>query len=190
MVRDHFDVLPCTYAGIAKAKVCRKLHGVFMSGLVFLAEAIAIDEVADVAVMRIIKARSSKGVNVLTFPFVSLAEEAQNKKNQGCYCIGQPYPFNLEGEEGEEGEKMEWDLVTTSRGKVKSVMEGDVLDNSDIGKLVHDAWTYWGHSGAPLYDTTGCVIGMHSSWDDETCNRHGVALEALHHFYAKWKDLF
>ena len=175
---------------IGKVKVGRRKYGVFMSGLTFLAEAIALDEKADIAVMKIIKSESSKGVQVLTFPFVALAEEGENKKNQRCYCVGQPFPYDLEGEDGEDGEKMDWELVTTTRGRIKRVMAGDVLDNFEIGKLVHDAWTYWGHSGAPLYDTNGCIIGMHSSWDDETCNRHGVALAALHHFCDRWSELW
>ena len=154
-------ILTCSHVlgeGIANVRIGRRLYGVFMSGLTFLAEAIALDEKADIALMRIVKAESSSGVRVLTFPFVTLAKEAQNKTNQICYCVGQPYPFDLEAEDGKDGERMEWDLVTTSKGYIKKVMAGDVLDNSDIGKLVHDAWTYWGHSGAP------CTMLRDASW--------------------------
>jgi len=36
----------------------------------------------------------------------------------------------------------------------------DAQDNLEIGALTHDCWTYWGHSGAPLVETsTGCLVG-------------------------------
>jgi hypothetical protein len=35
-----------------------------------------------------------------------------------------------------------------------------------IGRIRHDCWTYWGHSGAPLFDRTGSIVALHNSWDD------------------------
>lgn len=59
----------------------------------------------------------------------------------------------------------------------------DPDNNSEIGSLKHDAWTYWGHSGAPLLKAVdGTLIGLHSSWDDKTAMRHGVPLIAIKHF--------
>ena len=40
-----------------------------------------------------------------------------------------------------------------------------------IGPIAHDCWTYWGHSGAPLFDRTGSIIALHSSWDDTSGRR-------------------
>ena len=53
---------------------------------------------------------------------------------------------------------------------------------------MHSCWTYWGHSGGPLLDATGCIVGLHSSWDDETGTRHGIHLDALTEFVA-WQCL-
>ena len=63
----------------------------------------------------------------------------------------------------------------------------DVHDNSEIGALKHDCWTYWGHSGAPLITAeSGEVIGLHSSWDDQTGMRRGISWEALNGFLREW----
>lgn len=42
--------------------------------------------------------------------------------------------------------------------------------------LQHSCWTYWGHSGAPLFDERGRVAGLHCAWDEATGARHGQAL--------------
>lgn len=66
----------------------------------------------------------------------------------------------------------------------------DPHDNFEIGALKHTCWTYWGHSGAPLIhaDTRApgggdfALVGLHSSWDDRTGMRRGVALVAIRAF--------
>lgn len=84
---------------------------------------------------------------------------------------------------------------------------------------MHDCWTYWGHSGAPIVgrrsqggsrrgggerakrrgrrkakfergegegegrgEGGGMLMGLHSSWDDTTGMRRGVAWEAIRAF--------
>ncbi|KAL4974596.1 hypothetical protein BDW66DRAFT_167696 [Aspergillus desertorum] len=68
-----------------------------------------------------------------------------------------------------------------SEGRLNGLIPGaDPQDNSSIGTLKHDAWTYWGHSGAPLVCMrTGVLLGLHSSWDESTAMRHGVPLVAI-----------
>ena len=62
----------------------------------------------------------------------------------------------------------------------------DPCDNSEIGSLKHDAWTYWGHSGAPLTNADDAsLIGLHSSWDERTMMRHGVSLHAARRFLSE-----
>lgn len=57
------------------------------------------------------------------------------------------------------------------------------MDNAEIGALMHDCWTYWGHSGAPLVDAkAGGLVGLHSSWDEETGMRRGIGVEAIVEF--------
>ena len=43
---------------------------------------------------------------------------------------------------------------------------------------MHDAWTYWGHSGAPLVSAEAGpdgwkLVGVHSSWDEGSGMRRG-----------------
>ncbi|KAL2869748.1 S1 family peptidase [Aspergillus lucknowensis] len=96
-------------------------------------------------------------------------------------CIGQPGADDLESE---IPQKTDFDLIEISSGRLRGMVVGtDPQDNSEIGTLKHDAWTYWGHSGAPLLcRKTGALLGLHSSWDDQTAMRHGVPLVAILEF--------
>lgn len=52
---------------------------------------------------------------------------------------------------------------------------------------MHDCWTYWGHSGAPILEVNkGTLVGLHSSWDEETGMRRGVGGVAIVAFLDKW----
>ncbi|KAL6234054.1 hypothetical protein BDW75DRAFT_174244 [Aspergillus navahoensis] len=107
-------------------------------------------------------------------------------------CIGQPGSDDLESS---TPRKTDYDLVEISGGRMRGLIPGaDPQNNSAIGTLKHDAWTYWGHSGAPLVCIqTGILNGLHSSWDDSTAMRHGVPLVAIQgfleaHFPAALRD--
>ncbi|KAK1727557.1 trypsin-like cysteine/serine peptidase domain-containing protein [Colletotrichum acutatum] len=96
-----------------------------------------------------------------------------------------PHPGGSEDfEAAVPGTKTDYDVLHLSTGTFRGCAEGqDPQDNSDIGALMHSCWTYWGHSGAPLVDRkTGTLVGLHSSWDDETGMRRGVAWEAISGF--------
>jgi len=45
--------------------------------------------------------------------------------------------------------------------------------------FTHSCGSYWGSSGSPLYTKTGQVMGIHESWDDETCKRYLINCETL-----------
>lgn len=94
------------------------------------------------------------------------------------FCIGQPGADDLESD---SPRKTVYDLIELSRGRLCGMVAGaDPQDNSDIGTLKHNAWTYWGHFGAPLLRwSDGALLGLHSSWDDATAMRHGVPLIAI-----------
>ncbi|KAJ6458851.1 hypothetical protein C8R47DRAFT_959206, partial [Mycena vitilis] len=54
---------------------------------------------------------------------------------------------------------------------------------SEIGTLMHDAWSYWGHFGAPLiHAVDGTLVVLHSSWDDESATRSVVPHAGIHKF--------
>merc|ERR1711971_724491 len=74
-------------------------------------------------------------------------------------------------------------LIYTSCGKIVGTVRGsDPLDNSGLGGTKHNAWTYWGHSGSPLLNQFGFIVGLHNSWDERNGMRHAVTLEAIHWF--------
>ena len=120
------------------------------------------------------------------FPAVEVAEFLP-KKGAGLVCVGHPGSEDLEAPK--PGQATGYDVLHVSLGKYRGCAAGqDVQDNEEIGALMHDCWTYWGHSGAPLLDAaTGRLVGLHSSWDDETGMRRGVSLEAIRAFLEeKW----
>lgn len=50
------------------------------------------------------------------------------------------------------------------------------------GDLAYNAWTYWGHSGSPVFDTRGRVVGIHNSWNNQNAWRHGLRLSTVRAF--------
>jgi hypothetical protein len=188
---------------------------------------------------------SAKSVTVkmpTSFPFLPLARTSA-KPQTHILCIGQPGRDDLESS---KARKTNYPLISFSNGRIVKYA-ADLHNNFEIGALAHNAWTYWGHSGAPLIawnsqlptsvaaaiaavassssdeqepvskkrrlkklseiDSNESsssspsasssaseaaaaiatsddafpfhVVGMHSSWDDETALRHGVPAEAL-----------
>ena len=51
--------------------------------------------------------------------------------------------------------------------------------------LMHTCWTYWGHSGAPIFNEKGKLVSLHNSWNDETGMRHGVSQTIIGEFLKK-----
>ena len=139
----------------------------------------------DLALLKIIAVESttSKEDEPPTFCYVPLSARSP-KLNSSIICIGQPGADDLEVD---YARKTNYNLIETSEGMFRGMVLGaDPQDNSDIGSLMHDAWTYWGHSGAPLLsDRSGDLVGLHSSWDDSTGMRHGIPLVAIKSFLSE-----
>ena len=66
-----------------------------------------------------------------------------------------------------------------TRGELSQVAAAPAVDEAEGVSLRHTCWTYWGHSGAPLFDESGAVCALHSSWDDHSGMRHAQKLEVL-----------
>jgi hypothetical protein len=157
----------------------------FYTGLAVQAECHVWDAKRDLALLKIIAVESSvagkqEERDVPTFNFVELSSLSPSVRTP-IICIGQPGSDDLESE---DCRRTSYDLVEVSRGSfLGMIRDADPHDNSEIGTLKHDAWTYWGHSGAPLLrEADGTLLGLHSSWDDQTAMRHGVPLVAIRHF--------
>lgn len=120
------------------------------------------------------------------FSFVPLSASAPSL-NTLIVCVGQPGSDDLEST---TDRRTNHNLIEVSEGKFCGMIPGaDPDNNSVIGSLKHNAWTYWGHSGATLLkQVDGTLIGLHSSWDDENAMRHGVPLIAIKHFLQQQVD--
>jgi S1-C subfamily serine protease len=172
----------------------------FSSGQVVRAECVAWDQKRDLALLRITAADRLAGepssASPMLFPFADIASQTPlfapgSKQTTRLICIGHPGSEDLEAVPTSGSSQpvlTDYDVLQVSRGYYHGLAsDQDVQDNSEIGALQHDCWTYWGHSGAPLIDAkSGEVVGLHSSWDDETGMRRGVAWEALHGFTEEW----
>ncbi|KAF7170316.1 hypothetical protein CNMCM5623_002760 [Aspergillus felis] len=157
----------------------------YFTGEAVQTECVAWDSRRDLALARItalerLPPAGSQVSLIPSFAYVPLAPPSSSL-NAEILCIGQPGADDLESS---TPQKTAYDLIEISEGRLRGLIPGaDPHDNEEIGTLKHDAWTYWGHSGAPLLRRTdGILLGLHSSWDDTTAMRHGVPLVALREF--------
>ncbi|GAW26050.1 putative at hook domain-containing protein family protein [Rosellinia necatrix] len=161
----------------------------FRSGSAVKATCVAWDDRRDLALLQIIATQRGDGDSsgILRFPHVGISVTTP-APNMRLMCVGHPGSEDLEA--SQPGIKTNYDVLHVSAGRFRGYAEDqDLQDNSEIGALMHDCWTYWGHSGAPLLDgKTGMLIGLHSSWDDETGMRRGVPLEAILEFLEENKN--
>lgn len=166
----------------------------FASGQVVKARCLAWDPRRDLALLLIIAATarpetdrigSEDNMEAQPFPYIRIASNPPRLRSP-LHCIGHPGSEDLEA--STSGIMTDYNVLHISSGRVRGLVEGqDPQDNSEIGALKHDCWTYWGHSGAPLVQraqhTRGWnLVGLHSSWDDETGMRRGVPLQAIRGF--------
>ncbi|KAJ6506282.1 trypsin-like cysteine/serine peptidase domain-containing protein [Mycena vitilis] len=151
----------------------------FYTGIAVQVECRAWDLTRDLALLKIIVVECAGDV-VPAFQSITPAVSAPGKGTQ-IVSIGQPGQDDLESA---SARRTKYHLVEISEGKFRGMVAGaDPQDNSEIGTLMHDAWTYWGHSGAPLiHAVDGTLVGLHSSWDDQTAMRHGVPHAAIQEF--------
>lgn len=147
-------------------------------GAIVSARVMAWDPTRDLALLMIAAAELPHS---RPFPYAHLAA-APPKLRTKLICVGHPGSEDLEAER--RGVPTEYDTLVLSEGKFHGLAPGqDPQDNADVGALRHSCWTYWGHSGAGLFDRgTGALVGLHSSWDEETGMRRGVPLEAVSAF--------
>ncbi|KAJ7913899.1 AT hook domain-containing protein [Mycena leptocephala] len=169
----------------AKKRGCWLLRS---DGSAVRAVCVSWDPKRDLAALRIVAAEGTAGgesdaTAPVQFPFLEIAPAAP-KRGARLLCIGHPGAEDLEAVV--PGAKTGYDTLYASTGCFRGLAPGqDPRDNSEIGALMHDCWTYWGHSGAPLVsvqEPSGRLVGLHSSWDDETGMRRGVGWEAVREF--------
>ena len=146
-------------------------------GIALQAECQAWDSTRDLALLKIITIEISAPATSVPLDHIDLSTRAL-KVWTPIFCLGQPGAEDLESA---TYRKTKYNLLELSEGRYRGMRKGaNPQDNAEIGALKHDAWTYWGHSGAPLCrEDDGSLIGLHSSWDEETSMRHGIPGEAI-----------
>jgi hypothetical protein len=135
----------------------------------------------DLALLKVIAIEVSTTLDIMPqFPYLEI-HKGIPRKGEKIFCIGQPGSEDLESK---TRKRVEYNLFEISEGKYWGIAPGqNEQDNEEIGGLMHDCWTYWGHSGAPLVKSKeGTLIGLHSSWDEETGMRRGIPGLAVREF--------
>ncbi|MBK7827421.1 serine protease [Nannocystis sp.] len=145
----------------------QRLRVAFPDGTTVNAVVTAIDHTLDLALLTV----EAGGGDLAWAPLAAAAPV----RGATVVVIGQP---GTRTPAGEATGYLPWHV---SRGQIRGV-RGDALADQSLGGTMHDAWTYWGHSGSPLFDDHGRIVGLHNSWDSSTAMRHAVRHEAIVHF--------
>lgn len=70
-----------------------------------------------------------------------------------------------------------------TRGEKKALADARMEDketDAETGlSLLHSCWTYWGHSGGPIFNSQGKLCGLHSSWDERNGLRVSQKLDII-----------
>ena len=180
-------LLTCAHVfGEDDAEIRANMPGIrwllFYDGLTVQTECRAYDTHRDLALLKIValEVNAMMHTNLNSFAHIPLTTSTRVLRVP-ILCTGQPGADDLESE---TAQKTTYNLFEVSEGMLRGLVRGtDPQNNLEIGALKHDAWTYWGHSGAPLVKRDdGSLVGLHSSWDDRTRMRHGIPLVALKEF--------
>ncbi len=121
----------------------------FASGRAVKAVCVLWDPRRDLALLQIVAAQEEEGqpsgsAAGLSFPFV-LPASASPPPNAKLMCVGHPGSEDLEA--ARPGRKTNYDVLHVSSGAFRGYARGqDLHNNSEIGALKHDCWTYWGES--------------------------------------------
>ncbi len=155
-------------AGHVAPTLGERLTAELPDGRRFDAVAIAVDLHLDLAILEL---KLPRGTSLVA---ASIAETVP-KLGDRVVTIGQP------GTITPDGEATGYQPFHVSVGKLRTFAKNR-LAAQGLGGTGHDAWTYWGHSGAPLFNDRGHIVALHNSWDSSTAMRHAVTWEAIVHF--------
>ncbi|TNF35872.1 MAG: serine protease, partial [Deltaproteobacteria bacterium] len=154
-----------TNAHVAK-RVGARYAVLFPDGRSFSGHTIAVDDTLDLALLSLADAAD--------LPIAPVAKRAP-RVGDFVAAIGQP------GTSTPDGAPTGYERWHVSTGEIRGFLD-DPLGDQSLGRTKHDAWTYWGHSGSPLFNRSGAIVALHNSWDSTTAMRHAVTWQAVVHF--------
>lgn len=157
--------LVLTNAHVAKS-VGARYTVLFPDGARYPGRTVAVDATLDLALVALDGARD--------LPTAPVARAAP-RVGEAVVAIGQP------GTSTPDGQPTDYQPFHVSTGRIRGFLANPLGDQS-LGRTKHDAWTYWGHSGSPLFRSDGAIVALHNSWDSSNAMRHAVTWQAIVHF--------
>ncbi|KAJ4296826.1 hypothetical protein N0V90_006874 [Kalmusia sp. IMI 367209] len=156
---------------------------IFATGEVVRAVCVAWDARRDLALLCITAAEPpasqpqstylSPPLGPRTFPYASISQMPRLRIRTPLLCTGHPGSEDLEADT--PGIATGYDVLHISEGVYRGLAANqDPHDNSEIGALMHDCWI---------------LVGLHSSWEEESDMRRGVPLDALKAFLMEYTTL-
>lgn len=127
----------------------------------------------DLALMEIVADIKGNPISSINFPF-SIISNSLPTFNSDVFLIGNPSNLDLESTKKNEDNGIFPSVWHCSVGKIKGTSKA-----FGLGSIKHSSFTYWGHSGAPLFNKKGEIVGIHNSWDERDCMRHAISLEEI-----------
>ena len=167
---------------------------IFQNGEIVKALTLEKDDQLDLALLKIIEIyENGKFTKIENFPekkfnYSKIKISSLNEIIvENVFYIGNPC-FTMYDDDGKL-ENNKYKPFWISFGKIKGYIKDGIYCKNDLGPLIHNCWTYWGHSGAPIFNTNGKIVGMHNSWNEKNANRHGNSLLGIIKFISKFDYL-
>ena len=194
-ISENGYILTCSHAAppFDDDKSKESLY-IFPNGEIVKAITLEKDERLDLALLKIIgtyeqgKYFDIKSDKKFKYSKIKSTSNGENEKiRKKVFCIGNP-AFMMYDDDGKL-DKNNYKPFWISFGKIKGYMKDEIFCNNDLGPLIHNCWTYWGHSGAPIFNLNGEIVGLHNSWNENNANRHGNSLLGIAKFIEKFSFL-
>ncbi|EEH54756.1 uncharacterized protein MICPUCDRAFT_63206 [Micromonas pusilla CCMP1545] len=156
---------------------------VTVDGTVVAGECVHADEGKDLALLKLVAAPPASLRAAGVAPAPAPAPKTKTHRTR-VVVVGNPHDWDLELPSGAAPRKMGYTPFWVSNGHALGVLSAEAASEKGLGRQMHTAWTYWGHSGAALFRASDArVVGVHNSWDEgNDAMRHAVCLEDLRAF--------
>ena len=191
------DILTCSHATPPfEEEESKESLYIFPNGDLVKTLTIEKDEKLDLALLKIIEIYENERYfkieeipeKKFIYSKIKVTPKKENEKvGEKIFCIGNPC-FAMYDDYG-KFEKNKYKPFWVTFGKIKGYIGDAIYCKKELGPLIHNCWTYWGHSGAPIFNKYGEIVGMHNSWNDKNGDRHGLSLLGIHKFISKFDFL-
>jgi hypothetical protein len=195
-INEKGYILTCSHAvpPFEDDKTKESLY-IFPNGEIVKTLTLEKDNKIDLALLKIIEIyENGNFIKISKFPEkkfiyskIKELKEENEKIGENIFCIGNPC-FTMYNDNNKL-EKNNYKPFWISFGKIKGYLKDKIYCKNELGPLIHNCWTYWGHSGAPIFNFDGELIGMHNSWNEKNADRHGNSLLGINKFLSKF-DFF